>query len=327
MPKPSRFFTVETSEISEIATRLQRRMRKLRLSVAQLSKKCSIIAGSLADEKQPTLSRTRIAKILMNRGGSSGRSAARVIARSELIMLARALGVSVEWLSGRTDNEDPIVWNLLAEPERSGHILHLLEEHEDRATEVTVWSEYLLCSFVTQEFMYAFHQVHFSELDALEIRKEKVRLVEFFNKMGNSRRTRILRPDRLFVFTSLINRSELQSIATGKGIYRRIAKSVRKRCLENLVTILKESSLKLNLVIVDDEKVEKIRSSLRDFETVGVIGDLFSIWNYHTGNIGWSEHPKYVGRYKNLLRRMQQQAIHRDASETCEYLHCLVSKI
>lgn len=328
MPKPSRFFTVETSEISEIATRLERRMRKLRLSVAQLSHKCSVISGKLDDENLPGLSRSRIAKILMNRAsGSSGRSAARVIARSELILLARALEVSVEWLSGQRNNEDPVVWNVLAEPERSEHLLHLLEEYEDRASEIMVWSEYLLCSFVTQEFMYAFHQVHFSELDDLEDGKDRRRLIEFFNRMGNSRRSRVLRPSRSFIFTSLINETELQSIAAGKGVYSRIAKSVRRRCLESLTLTLMDDSLKLNLIIVDDRGANRIRSLFRDFETLGVIGDLFSVWNYHSGSIGWSEHPRYVTRHAKYLKQMQLNATCKGATETCKLIRRLLDKV
>src|SRR5438874_1974933 len=117
MSKPSRFFTIETSQISEIASRIERRMRKLRLSVARLSSKCSIVSGGLGQENQPGLSRSRIAKILRNRGEGPSRSAARVIVPAELVVLARALKVSVEWLSGQGSNEDPIVWNVLAEPD------------------------------------------------------------------------------------------------------------------------------------------------------------------------------------------------------------------
>lgn len=328
MPKPSRFLGVETSEISEIAIRIERRMRNLRLSVAQLSHKCSIISGALGEENQPALSRSRIAKILMTRGGaSSGTSAARVITRSELMLLARALEVSVEWLGGTRNNEDPVVWNVLAQPERSDHLIHLLEDHEDRASEVMVWSEYLPCPFVTKEFMYAFHEIHYSEVDDLQDGKSRRRLVEFFNKMGGRRRARILKPERTFEFTSLIYESELQWIAAGKNIYGQITKSVRKRCLENLVNLLTDPSLRLNLIIVDDQKVMRLRSSFRDFETVGVIGDLFSIWNYHSGSIGWSEHPKYVNRHGKYLRQMHTYAICKDVRATADYVRSLIATI
>jgi len=56
----------------------------------------------------------------------------------------------------------------------------------------------------------------------------------------------------------LINESELKLIASGKNIYGEITKSVRKRCLENVVNVLMDSSLKLNLIIVDDEKAIRL---------------------------------------------------------------------
>ena len=325
MSKPSRF-TIETSQLSETATRIERRMRKLRLSVEQLSRKCSIISSTLSEENQPSLSRSRIAKILMNRGVSGSRSAARVIARSELILLAQALEVSVEWLAGQRDNEDPIVWNVLAERNRSDHLNHLLEEHEDQVDEVTVWSEYLLCSFVTQDFMYAFHRVHFSEIDDLENGRGRQRLVEFFNHLGNQRRRRILKPNRSFVFTNLINESDLRAIAAGAEVYGRIAKSVRRHCLENLCTILSEPQLKLQLIVLDDKKTCDVRSRFRDFETLGVLGDLFSVWNYHSGSIGWSEHPKCVKRHANYLKRMKAAAISNSVKATCDYIDLLLRK-
>lgn len=321
MPKASRFFTVEASQISEIAIRIQSRMRKLGMSVSELSERCSVVAPELLEgEDCPSLSRPRIAKILMHRHGSSGRSAAKVITRSELIILAKALNVSVEWLSGQKDNEDPIVWNVLAEPERAGHLLHLLEEYEERASEITVWGEYLLCSFATEEFMHAFHAAHFGEMDTFGIGKDKPRLVDFFNKMGESRRRRVLRSDRKFTFTSLIYNSELKRIAHGTAVYRSIPLTVRKRCLKNLTDILTDASLKLKLVIVDDEKIGKIKTAIRDYETLGVVGEIFSMWNYHSGSIGWSEHPKYVGHHKKLISQMQHHAIAESNRDTAEYI-------
>ncbi|HXI22609.1 MAG TPA: hypothetical protein VNG71_01960 [Pyrinomonadaceae bacterium] len=326
MSKPSRFFTIETSQISEIANRIERRMRKLHLSVSKLSAKCSIVSEALGHEQQPALSRSRIAKILMNRGPGSSRSAARVIARSELIVLARALEVSVEWLSGQGNHEDPIVWNVLAEPERADHLLHLMQEHEDRVSEVVVWSEYPLCSFVTQEFMYAFHRIHFREIDDLENGQGRERLVEFFNRMGNSRRSRVLQPNRSFGFSHIINESEIQGIAAGAGIYRLITKSVRRRCLEHFVEVLSDFELKLKLVIANDKATAAVRSLFRDFETLGVMGDLFSVWNYHSGSIGWSENPKYVSRHRKYLQQMRQATICNSPKETCDYLKRLLRK-
>lgn len=326
MPKTSRFFSVEQGQLSEIAVRIERRMRSLGLTVSGLSEKCSMVATELIDDDEtPSLSRPRIAKVLMNRRGSSARSAAKVISGSELMILARALEVSVEWLSGQKDNEDPIVWNVLAEPERATHLLHLLEEHEERTAETIIWGEYLFSSFVTEEFMYAFHEGNFGQRDTFGTGKDKSRLVQFFNKMGNGRRRRVLRPGRSFTLTGLIYNSELRRMADGAEVYRTISRMVRKRCLENLASILTKPSLKMDLIIVDDTKAGKIKTALHDYEMVGVVGEVFSMWNYHSGNIGWSEHPKYVNHHKNLLGQMKLYDLCGNLQKTAEYIIGLAS--
>jgi hypothetical protein len=277
------------------------------------------------NDESPSLSRPRIAKILMNRRGSSARSAARVISGSELMILSRALEVSVEWLNGQRNNEDPIVWDVLAEPERVAHLLHLLEEHEEGTSETVIWCEHLLCPLVTEEFMYAFHKAHYGEVDTFGIGKDKSRLVQFFSKMGKRRRHWVLRPERSFNFTSLIYNSELLRIAAGTEVYRHFSRGMRKRCLENLVSILTKPSLKMNLVIVDDARAGKVKATLRDYEMVGVVGEALSIWNYHSGSIGWSEHPKYVNHHKNLLGQMKTYDLCGNLQKTTEYIIGLVS--
>src|SRR5260370_21238990 len=202
----------------------------------------------------------------MNLQPRPGSSVASVISHEEVTLLARALECSVEWLSGQGEGEDPVVWNVLSEPERSAHILHLLEEHEDRAGEVLVWSEYPRCSFTNEDFVRAFHRAHFGETDTLGTTKDKSRLVEFFNKTGRARRKRVLRPNRSFTFTSLLYGSEVERIAAGDGVYKSISKQVRKRSLEHLAKVLTDPALKMDLVIVNDERIGQVKSALRDYE-------------------------------------------------------------
>jgi hypothetical protein len=168
--------------------------------------------------------------------------------------------------------------------------------------------------------MYAFHESHFGEMDAPGMERDKTRLVQFFNKMGRSRRRHVLRPDRSFAYTSLIYNSELQRIAAGMEVYRGILRSVRKRCLESLASIITKPALRMNLIVVDDVKAAKVKARLHDYETMGAVGELFSIWNYHSGSIGWSEHPKYVSYHKNLLEQIQRYALFGSCRETAQYI-------
>src|SRR5947209_17875888 len=283
MPKSSRLSTGARRRMKEIALRMQSRMRKLGYSQERLSDNCSIKAGEIFSESdQPTLRRDRIAKILMNLQHRQGSSAATTISDAELLILSRSLRCSVEWLSGRGLDEDPVVWNVLTEPERGTHLLQLIEEYEDRAAESTVWSEYLLCSFTTEEFMIAFHRAHFGEMDTAGVTRDKRELVEFFNKTGRARRKRVLKPGRRFVFTGLIYESELERAAKGAGVYRYIPRVVRRSSFDHLVRVLKDPALRMNLVIVSDQKARSAKTAWRDHETVGVMGDLFSLWNYHS---------------------------------------------
>jgi len=223
MSKSSHFSVGAVKRVKEIALRIQSRMRQLNLSASQLSDVCSVVLSKLDEDTDlPGLRRDRIAKILMNSKPSPEKAAAKAISDVELTILARALKCSAEWLSGKGLDEDPIVWNVLTEPERSADVLHLLEEYEERAGESTVWSEYPLCSFTTEEFMVAFHRAHFSEMDTAGITSDKLQLVDLFNRTGRARRKRLLSRNRNFSFTSMIYESDLKRVAAGNGVYRSI---------------------------------------------------------------------------------------------------------
>jgi hypothetical protein len=303
-------------------------MHQLGLSASQLSEACSVaVSRSEQETQQPGLRRDRIAKILMNCQLQPGSAAASRITYAELRLLAQALRVSIEWLSVQTENPEPIVWNVLAQPERSTHLLHLLGEYEERAGESTVWSEYLLCSFTSAEFMVAFHRAHFGEMDTAGVTKDRRQLVDFFNKTGQARRKRVLSPNRPYTLTSLIYDSELRRLAAGDGVYRSIPKIVRKASLMHTARVLEEPDLKMNLVIVDDKRELRAKVAWRDYEAVGVMGNLFALWNYHSGSLGWSENPRQVIHQRELVDEMKKCAAHRTNPETNQYLKHLAEII
>ena len=325
MPKSSNFSAAARARINEIARRIQSQMDKLGYSQEKLSASCGVIAGEMYSEaEQPKLRRDRIAKILMNLRRTPKSSIAVTISDAELSVLARALKCSVEWLSARGLEKEPVIWNVLAEPERSAHLLHLLEEYENRAGESTVWSKYLLCSFTTEEFMVAFHRAHFGEMNTAGMTKDPQDLVGFFNRTGRVRRKRVLKPERSFSFTSMIYESELRRVVAGEGVYKSIPKSTRKATLAHISAVLMNPSLKMNLVIVDEARVHRPKVAWRDYETVGVMGDLFSIWNYHSESIGWTENPSYVRHQRELMDEMKTHAVCKDTEETISYIRQMI---
>ena len=325
MPKSSRFSTGAHKQLGEIALRIKSRMSQLGLTANQLSNECSIAAAKSEQDVETGLRRDRIAKILMNCQPRPGRSAASVISREEMSVLAQALKVSLEWLSVQTENEEPIVWNLLAQPNRATHMLHLLAEYEQRAGETSVWSEYLLCSFTTEEFMVAFHRAHFGEMDTGGVTKDRRQLVDFFNKAGQARRKSVLTPNRSFFFTGLIYKSELQRLIAGEEVYRLIPRAMRKATLDHIARVLSKPELRMNLLIVDDEKSLWAKTAWRDHETVSVMGEIFSLWNYHSGSIGWSENARHVRHQRELIAEMERNTVCKSVEDTIRYIRHLRS--
>lgn len=322
MPKASRSQAIDPSLMNLVATRVHRRMKKLGLTHTGLSEKCSIAGAHLSEVgERPSLSRERISKILMNRHDRPNENAARSLTQFEFRILADVLKVSVEWLRGDGLGKDGIVWNVLAEPARGAHLLHLLEEYEELTDESLVWSEYPLCSFVTEAFMVAFHNAHFGEMHNFGITEDKHALIDFFNKAGRARRQRILQTGRSFSFTHLIYASEIERIVRGTDVYHSISPRLRKGALKHMALTTADPKMKMTLVIVNDEKVKKFESHWRDYENFGVMGELFSVWNYHSGSIGWTENRRLVMHQKHLLEEMQQRALYKNPPDTISYLN------
>jgi hypothetical protein len=111
--------------------------RGLGLKEMHLAEACN--RESLRKGESLRMNRERVAKLLMNCKKNPEQSAAKIISYSELKALAAALSVSIERLVVLPDNHDPVHRNVVAEPQRSRHILHLLSEYEEKAGESLVY--------------------------------------------------------------------------------------------------------------------------------------------------------------------------------------------
>ena len=116
-------------------------------------------------------------------------------------------------------------------------------------------------------------------------------------------------------------------MVAGDGIYRSITKTVRKASLMHAASVLEEPDLKMKLVIVDDKKELRAKVAWRDHETVGVMGELFSLWNYHSGSLGWSENPRHVKHQRDLIDEMKKQAVCKSLEGTIEYIRHLSTSL
>jgi hypothetical protein len=303
-------------------------MSELGINQTELAARCVRMSQDLFLEDAPQITRERIAKILMHCKTTPGKSAARVVSHQELRVLAAVLRVSPEWLAGQNDSQDLVLWDPLADPERAQHILHLINEHEDRATEVLVWAEYLICSLETPEFMNKHHEALFSELDVLGAHDEKRKLVKVYDSIGNARRKRLFESTRKrrrliqFIFAS-----DLQKIAAGIGEYAGIAKELRKATLEHLAKLISDPSLGVELVAINDKHAERVRAAFRDYDSVGVFDERFVLWRYHSGKVAWSEHAEQAKRYRRTLKEFGTSAGDCSELETRNLLEVLARSI
>lgn|GEM_PF-1293913 len=313
MPRASRFSGELQGRIPRIARRLRSRMNELGLNQTELAARCTGASHSLFPEQTaPPITRERIAKILMHCKAHPGKSAARVISHPELQVLASVLQVSSEWLAGADDSRDLVLWDPLADPQRAHHILHLINEHEDNATEVLVWAEYLICSLETPEFMHKHHEALFKELDVLGAYDEKRKIVQVYDNIGNARRKRLLdsrRKNRRLI--QFIFASDIEKMARGENEYATIPQGVRRACLENLCKMIADPGLGIELVVVGDEAASGIKIAFRDYDSLGVFDESFVLWRYHSGRIAWSEHSGHARSHRDLLKKLQSLAIGR----------------
>jgi hypothetical protein len=330
MQKTSRFSNVLPSQLKQIAERIKHEMHRLRLNEVQLAGQCSLLSQELfADDEQPQFSRERIAKILMNLKRSPGKSAARALSSQEITILSRVFEVSSDWLIGRQHTGDPVLWHPLADAQRAEQVVNLLSYYEEKTGESFIWSNFLVCSLTTSEFMHAYHEAIFEEFEILGLREEKRKVVELFDRIGNQRRRRLLAfgGDRPYEFTQLILHSDLKKIALGVDECASISRRVRFDCLRNLRRLIADRELQLNLVVAIDEEVPNFKSAMRNYSALGMMAREFAMWDYCSGKIVWSENRAYITPYRKLLDEARDRATFRTPAMVGKLLESFCDEI
>lgn len=310
-------FIPDSAQLKRLADRIYNRMQGLGLSGTQLSERCSLAALHLFENNAaPALTRDRIAKILMNRQDVPARSAARVITYPELRVLASVLQVSTEWLIGQSENRDPVVWNVLAQPDRFQSIANLIQHYEGDSQQTTIWSRHPAYPLVTEDYARAINQIHFTRKDGTSNRP----LIEFYNTVARARRKWILRSNRPFTYVSIIFKDDIEQMLMGRDDYSLISKTILTRNLQFMIDCIMNEAYKVRLIIGDETLLSE---PLRNYESLATTDDQFSFWNYHNGDIGWSEHPCYVDTHNRLLNDIIRQAPYAEISETVQFLKSL----
>ena len=311
----------DSAQLKRLADRIYNRMQGLGLSGTQLSERCRLAALHLFENNvAPALTRDRIAKILMNRQDVPARSAARVITYPELRVLASVLQVSTEWLIGQSENRDPVVWNVLAQPDRFQSIANLIQHYEADCQQTTVWSRHPAYPLVTEDYARAVNQINFTRKDGTSNRP----LIEFYNTVARARRKWILRSNRPFTYVSIIFKDDLEQMVTGRDNYSLISKTILARNLQFMIDSLTNEALKIRLIVGDEGLLAE---PLRNYESLATTDEQFSFWNYHNGDIGWSEHPHYVDAHNRLLNDIIRQALYAETGETVQFLRSLKASV
>lgn len=326
MPRATRFTDSLDSRIPAIARRIRNRMNSLGLNDQALADECNRLACEAAPGAgRLKMSRERVAKILMNCKKNPERTSAKIISYTELKALSAALAVSIEWLVGQQDNQDPVHWNVIAEPTRAEHLLHLLSEYEEKAGELLVWAEFLMCSLVTPELMHAQHQARFEELKLVGLEAEKETAVALFDRIGTTRRRRLLRSkdERGYTYRQIIFYSGLKVLADGGSEYRLAGADVRRQSLKHLADLIGDESLGIELIIVDDEGARPLRPLLRDYDSLSIFGSELTLWGYHSGSVAWSEYGGYIELHRRILDELQARAIANTPRRAIELLNDL----
>jgi hypothetical protein len=317
--------SISTSDrLNVTAKRVYSRMGLLGLNETELAERCSVAAANMPeDDDPPGLTRDRVSKILMNRHDAPARSAARVITDKELALLARVLGVSTEWLLGQGHNWNPVVWNVLGEPDRVLTFVNLLQGYEELGKETKVWSQYPMHIFTSEAFGYAFNQAYYGGKRGVANPKA---LWEFYNRVARMRRKQLLRCDRQFDFTNFTCLPYFEEATCGAGIFSVISKSVLRSNLDMMIDVITNPSLRMKLLILKDEYCDGLEA-VRGYGILSTVDTSFSSWNYYNGDIGWSEHSSYTQLHRKLLDGMSAHALCRDVNETVDYLRSLRSRI
>lgn len=148
----------------------------------------------------------------------------------------------------------------------------------------------------------------FSEMESTGLIKEKQTLVETCNHIANTRRQKTFDDltKRNQTIIQVIFYLDLIKIVVGKGNFKGIGVSVRRKCFEDLVKFITDDFFKINLIVAKVEDVPHIRKYLRDYERLSICGNKFPVWGYHSAKIVWSENSIITKRHRKVLKELNQ---------------------
>jgi hypothetical protein len=281
-------------EVSGLASILTRLLDERGWSDSELARRCRLEAEFLHDshpekgfnhvyEGSADKIRNRLASIMLGRLGTKRRGAsdeinwdriAKQIFEDELEVYAEALGAHLPWLKCAGVSDGPIEWRPKSEYTLPEQIILLLRVHEKMAGEVYVFSRFIPCELMTEEFMHAFFAALFLHTTSFKSWSELFKVVS----IGYERCIGLWRRHRLKTtsYTSVLLLPDLKELAAGQGLYEHIDKDLRVDALSSLHSAVKRGVRNLSVVIDEDVKSEA-SEILNGRRSLTVCGDILSL--------------------------------------------------
>lgn len=304
--------------LPDIARKVSKRMNDLGYSAPRLH----VLSGLASDElnqlfpdrayKDIHIDEFKIRHLLMAGVPNPKPTAMKGVEVEFLEIIAYALRVPPDFLLGRRTTRNPVCWDPLVDTDQSEHVKHLMKTYEEQTGEFIGWATFLPCSFETKEFMELHHDAIFSTLSP----SHKALVVSKFNDIGNTRRLRLFNNKRSYTFTVLICRSDLEKIGHGKNEYQLIGRDKRKAALQHVNKLLKDYWTKgIALIVAEDNAVKELKEEMRDTDGVIVMGDQYTQWRLHRGDVMWSEHSYWIHRHRGWIEEFRKRAVFTTPSE------------
>ncbi len=277
--------TLGNRKLAEVGRRLAWLRTRRGLTQQQLAERCSSLRDRLFPAKElpevPGIRRDRIAKIELA-ASASVKSGARCLWAHELRLLATALGVSGNWLTG-TSAGTMLRWNVWSQSQKAQEIADLIAFHEESSSTRWAWSVPLPCTLTPPVFTQHYYPVQIAAHGALLSGASSSEVVTALTSVAAANRERTLRrlEEGTLKFAVVMPLATLQSMVQGTGLYSQVRREVRSECLKWMISSLLRFSKHLKLAFATAEDLEPYRSWISSYQSWYVSGQLTA---FHTSD-------------------------------------------
>ena len=328
MPDKQMPHSVLKGELPQIAWRLRQIMDDRKISSRKLEKECTIAAFEL-EKLYPErnygefqVKDYEIRRILLACEKAT-KHTPKGIEIEVVEIIAHALKVPMDWLTGTRSNRSPVFWDPIMNGSNVDDLKHLLMTYEEETKALHGWSPFIPCSLESPNFMDSHHRAQFADFS--ERRRQAI--VQKFNEIGNARRQHLKNPKRTYDFYQYMLLSDLERIVYGRDEFAMIEQSLRIECLNNLAEMLTDVSPRITLIVARDSDMKEFINEVKLVDSLIIMGEEFALWRMKTGDVYWSENPTFIEGRRELLESFRRKAISNSQRASSELLRSLIQKL